>query len=192
MTAHTPNVRRRVMEPLPSRKKHVLLALSFLTLIIAGGYLLTNFFGNAKDAEVKGIVEVAPMPLPPASDTLDGDSEALPDFLAGDVPDNVNPTEIETPKIDALGNPVDAPITETTLSGIPSSRPISTTGPRTITIDGAPIDGSGSALVPAPISGLTRVSTYGRIPAIGATGSPTPSLWLAPETSASLVALQSP
>ena len=170
MTAHTPNVRRRVMEPLPSRKKHVLLALSFLTLIIAGGYLLTNFFGNAKDAEVKGIVEVAPMPLPPASDTLDGDSEALPDFLAGDVPDNVNPTEIETPKIDALGNPVDAPITETTLSGIPSSRPISTTGPRTITIDGAPIDGSGSALVPAPISGLTRVSTYGRIPAIGATG----------------------
>jgi len=139
------------MEPLPSRKKHMLLVLSFLTLIVAGGYLLTNFIGNANDAEVKGMVEVAPMPLPPASDTLDGDSEALPDLLAGEVPENVNPTEIAKPKLDALGNPVNAANTEASLPLTNASQPTSTTGPQTITIDGAPIDGSGSALVPAPI-----------------------------------------
>lgn len=170
MNARTPNVRRRAMEPLPSRKKHLLLALSFLTLIFAGGYILTSVFGNANDAEVKGTVEVAPMPLPPASDTLGGDSEALPDLLAGEVPENVNPTEIVKPEVDALGNPVGGAQPETTPTIITSPQPLSTSGPRTITIDGAPIDGSGSALVPAPISGLTKISAYGRIPAISSTG----------------------
>lgn len=170
MNAHTPNVRRRVMEPLPSRKKHVLLVLSFLTLIIAGGYLLTNTFGNAKDAEVKGTVAVSPMPLPPASDTLAGNSEALPDLLAGDIPENVNPTEISTPKVDALGNAVGAAPAPANPVSAGSPRPISTSGPRTITIDGTPIDGSSSALVPAPITGLTKMSSYGRIPAIGPNG----------------------
>ena len=170
MNARTPNVRRRAMEPLPSRKKHVLLALSFLTLIIAGGYILTSTFGNARDAEVKGTVQVAPMPLPPASDTLGGDSEALPDLLAGEVPENVNPTEIIKPKTDALGNPVGRPKVESSLPTISSALPSSPSGPRTITIDGAPIDGSGAALVPAPISGLTKISAYGRIPAISSTG----------------------
>jgi len=135
------------MEPLPSRKKHLLLALSFLTLIIAGGYLLTDFFGNANDAEVKGMVEIAPMPLPPASDTLDGDSEALPDLLAGEIPENVNPTVIVKPQVDALGNPVNGSNSETTLPLTTPSQPVFTSGPRTITIDGAPIDGSGSATI---------------------------------------------
>jgi len=170
MNARTPNVRRRAMEPLPSRKKHMLLVLSFLTLVIAGGYLLTSFFGNANDAEVKGTVQVAPMPLPPASDSLGGDSEALPDLLAGEIPENVNPTQIETPKVDALGNPVGATELEKTLPITPSPQPASRLGPRTITIDGAPIDGSGSALVPAPISGLSKIGTYGRIPAISTSG----------------------
>ena len=170
MNARTPNVRRRAMEPLPSRKKHLLLALSFLTLIIAGGYVLTSTFGDIQDAKVKGTVQVAPMPLPPASDTLGGDSEALPDLLAGEVPENVNPTEIIKPKTDALGNLVGKSKAESSSSVLSSSLPNSSSGPRTITIDGAPIDGSDSALVPAPISGLTKVSTYGRIPAISSTG----------------------
>jgi len=46
----------------------------------------------------------------------------------------------------------------------------SSSGPRTITIDGAPIDGSGAALVPAPISGLSKISAYGRIPTISPAG----------------------
>ena len=170
MNARTPNIRRRAMEPLPSRKKHMLLVLSFLTLVVAGGYLLTNLFGNVNDAEVKGTVEVAPMPLPAASDTLDGDSEALPDLLAGEVPENVNPTEVVKPKVDALGNPTNSPTISPTLPKASSPQPTTTSGPRTITIDGAPINGSSSALVPAPISGLTKMSTYGRVPTISATG----------------------
>lgn len=185
MNARTPNVRRRAMEPLPSPKKHLLLALSFLTLIIAGGYLLTNIFGNANDAEVKGSVEVAPMPLPPASDTLDGDSEALPDLLAGEVPENVNPTEVIKPAVDALGNPVDGSQPETSLPVQTSQPSHSTSGPRTITIDGAPINGSESALVPAPISGLTKMSAYGRIPAISPAGMTPLSAYKRPFSAAS-------
>jgi len=114
------------------------------------------------------------MPLPPASDTLGGDSEALPDLLAGEIPENVNPTEIVKPEVDALGNPVgasvDTPKEPSPLPSVSTQQPTTTSGPRTITIDGAPIDGSGSALIPAPISGLTKVSAYGRIPAISASG----------------------
>ena len=175
MTGHTPHTRRRAMEPLPSRKKHALLVACFLTVILAGGYLLTSSVGNENDATVKGTVSVAPMPLPPSFETLGGDTEALPDLLAGDVPVNVNPTEIVKPQIDALGNPVGNP---TNATSSPATLPVVTnsqsaaisSGPRTITIDGAPIDGSGSALVPAPISGLTKISPYGRVPAISATG----------------------
>lgn len=170
MNARTPNFRRRAMEPLPSRKKHALLALCFLTLIIAGGYLLTSLFGNVNDAEVKGTVAVAPIALPPASDTLGGDSEALPDLLAGEIPENINPTEVVEPKVDALGNAINTPEIET--SGAVTTPPSSTgsSAPRRITIDGAPIDGGGSALVPAPISGLTKIGTYGRIPAVNSSG----------------------
>jgi polysaccharide deacetylase 2 family uncharacterized protein YibQ len=171
------------MEPLPSRKKHVLLVLSFLTVIIAGGYVLTDVFGNETDAEVKGTVDVAAMPLPPASDSLDGNSEALPDLLAGDVPENVNPTEIAGPQTDALGNPVNAngpaaPSTQTS-----TSAPVSASGPRTITINGKPINQSDTALVPAPIAGLTKSGPYGRIPAISAAGMTPLSAYKRPYTS---------
>lgn len=157
------------MEPLPSRKKHALLVVSFLTVIIACAAFLTSYLGNAGDAEVKGTIDVAAMPLPPASDTLGGDSAALPDLLAGEVPENVNPTVAVKPSVDALGNPVGTANDETALPVVTNARP-SSAGPRTITIDGAPIDGSGSALVPAPISGLTKMSAYGRVPAIGPSG----------------------
>ena len=189
MNGNTPNVRRRAMEPLPSRKKHVLLVVSFLTVIMAAGYFLTAFIGNANDAEVKGTIDVAAMPLPPASDTLGGDSDALPDLLAGEVPENVNPTIAVKPSVDALGNPVGAPKSEATLPVVttPQSSSSSTpsSGPRTITIDGAPIDGSSAALVPAPISGLSKMSAYGRIPAVSANGMTPLSAYKRPHSLAS-------
>ena len=184
MSGFSPNTRRRVMEPLPSRRKHALLAVSFLTVLIAGGYLLTRSIGNANDATAKGAVAIAPMPLPPSSDTLAGNSESLPDLLAGEIPENVNPTEALKPSVDALGNPIGSArpqnVTITTAPQNPSS-----TGPRTITIDGAPIDGSASPLVPAPISGLTQTSSYGRIPAISSSGMTPVSAYKRPFNAAS-------
>ncbi|WP_051279231.1 divergent polysaccharide deacetylase family protein [Hellea balneolensis] len=170
MSGFSPNTRRRVMEPLPSRKKHALLVISFLTVIIALGYFLTSFVGNANDAKVKGTVSITPMPLPPSSDTLGGESDTLPDLLAGEVPENVNPTAIITPSVDALGNPVGSSFSQNTAPISATPQNPSRTGLRTITIDGAPINGDRSPLVPAPISGLTTPGTYGRIPAISSTG----------------------
>jgi len=158
MNGYNSNVRRRALQPLPSRKKHLLLAVSFLTVFAATAYGLTTLVGNPTDAEVVGDIAVAPMPLPPASDTLDGESDALPDLLAGDVPLNVNPTaivpSIEAPKRDALGNPVD--------DNQAATAPVTTVL--------APSDGSSSTLAPAPIAGLTKMSAYGRVPAISPSG----------------------
>ncbi|MEP3890130.1 MAG: divergent polysaccharide deacetylase family protein [Hellea sp.] len=171
MNAQNPNIKRRSLEPLPSRKKHALLVVSFLTIIISAAAFLTTFLGNANDAEVKGSIDVAAMPMPPASDTLGGDSQALPDLLAGDVPINVNPTRTIKPAVDALGNPIGPQNNAAPLPVVITGQaPSSSSGPRTITIDGAPIDGSSAGLVPAPISGLSRMSAYGRIPAISANG----------------------
>ncbi len=163
MTEPYQAVQRRYRQPLPSRRKHALLALCVLMLLISGIVFATKFLGNAKDADVAGAIAIEPLPLPPASDNLNGIGEALPDLLAGDVPENENPTE----KIDALGNPVQKPITEATPRTGPSSI---TNSPRSIMIDGAPIDGSASGLAPAPFAGLSKMSAYGRIPAIGPNG----------------------
>ncbi len=167
MTEPYQAVQRRYRQPLPSRRKHALLALCVLMLLISGIVVATKFLGNAKDADVAGAIAIEPLPLPPASDNLNGIGEALPDLLAGDVPENENPTE----KIDALGNPVhpsaQPPVATTTPQVILS--PI-TNGPQTIMIDGAPIDGNSSGLAPAPFAGLSKMSAYGRIPAIGPNG----------------------
>jgi len=163
------------MEPLPSRKKHALLAACTIAVILGTLSIMTSFLGRASDAVNKGTIAIAPAPLPPASNTLQATSDALPDLLAGDVKENVNPTEIiAKTATDALGNP----ISPTPSPQSPSSSlavdvitpPPSSNGPRVITIDGKPIGGTQSALVPAPIAGLTKISSYGQVPAISRAG----------------------
>jgi len=181
MSKSHPNISRRYMQPLPSRKKHALLVSCFLAVIIGSIVIVTNLLGQASDARSDGSIAVAPPDLPPASDTLEAQSEALPDLLAGDVSENVNPTiEIDKsntaamdPMTDALGNPLTSAPTSQDKS-LPTNTitiaPSENSGPRVITIDGKPIDGRGSALVPAPIAGLTKMSAYGQVPAISRAG----------------------
>jgi len=176
MSQDSRNVKRRYMEPLPSRKKHALLVACTLTVILSVVSMSANFLGQASDARSEGAIPIAPPPLPPESDTLAASSEALPDLLAGEVAANVNPTETitqaETGALDALGNPVASTPSQqlaTVLPVAPLTSP-SSTGPRVITIDGKPISGTQSALVPAPIAGLTKLSSYGQVPAISRTG----------------------
>jgi len=181
MSNSRPQISRRYMQPLPSRKKHVLLVTCFLTVIISYIIIITNVQGQASDARSIRSVAIAPPELPPASDTLEAQSEALPDLLAGDVLENINPTieidnrNTETLEVttDALGNPLTSTLSSQAIA-LPT-RPIAvdpstSVGPRVITIDGKPIDGQRSALVPAPIAGLTKISAYGQVPAISRAG----------------------
>ena len=196
MLENSPHIKRRYMQPLPSRKKHALLATSIITVVLGTLWIATNFLGKADDAHSKGVIAIAPPPLPAASDTLAATSDALPDLLAGEVKEGTNPTEdIQTQKLDALGNPISivegtSPATPTTItSSLPSqsisTSSLSTSGPQVIMIDGKPIDGSSRALVPAPISGLTKISSYGQVPAISRTGITPLSAYKRPFTPAS-------
>jgi len=194
MSQTSPNVQRRALQPLPSRKKHALLVMCTIAVILGTLSIVTNFLGQESDAKSKGSIAIAPPPLPPASDTLEATSEALPDLLAGDVAENTNPTEtiasatLPKTSTDALGNAIQTPPSNTALSiPIESNAALATTspssGPRVITIDGKPINGTQSALVPAPISGLTRISSYGQVPAISRAGITPLSAYKRPFTS---------
>ena len=191
MSQNSPQIKRRYMQPLPSRKKHALLVTCMITVVLGTLWIATNFIGKVDDARSKGVIAIAPPPLPAESDTLAATSDALPDLLAGEVKENANPTEvIETPKTDALGNPINSleetrPAAPTTLTSSLPSQQISTSGPQVIMIDGKPIDGSSKALVPAPISGLTKISSYGQVPAISRTGITPLSAYKRPFTPAS-------
>ncbi len=179
-------IQRRYMRPLPSRRKHALLALCTITACLGFLYITAEHFGSAEDARVSGSVPIAAAALPPASDSLSGDSEALPDLLAGDVGEGENPTlaiaDAQTAQAadaaprDALGNLVGADNSAqsapavSTLPTITTAQRLPANGPRVITIDGKPIDGSDEALPPAPISGLTQSSPFGKIPVISPSG----------------------
>lgn len=168
---------KRAPRKLPSVRRHILRAIAVLVLVLGVGAALVFLLSDPSDAIAKGEVRLDPVPLPPASDSLDGTSEALPDLLEGIVPDGENPTE----NLDALGNPIRSPdamvgpetsdrrpVTPPPVRPTPTDRP----GPKTILIDGRPIDGTpvASPLVKAPIANLSRVSPFGRIPKPGPNG----------------------
>ncbi len=174
---------KRKPRKLPSLRRHLLRAL-IITSIIAGIiFFVTKMLSNPQDAIAKGYVGVDPVPLPPSSDTLDGAAGALPDLLMSDVPLGSNPTESQRVRnnVDALGNPINGSggTTEDNLAGSqPLTLPANTTvpqtrGPKTILIDGKPLDGSApvsSPLLRAPLPGLSRPSPFGPIPQPAADG----------------------
>ena len=168
---------RRETRKLPSITRNVMRAALVLLLVPTAIYAAFQLSGNPRDAIAIGEVSIEPVPLPPASDTLEGETEALPDLLRGIVPEEVNPTE----RLDALGNPIGSPANPADLAGgndgsVPETiipQP-AVSGPRTILIDGKPLDGSvyfqSSPLPPAPIAGLSRSSPFGTVPTIGENG----------------------
>ncbi len=167
------HVRRRETN-LPSVRRHAIHASIFSLALIACLGIGYSVMGNQHDAIAEGKIGIERAPLPVASDNLAGNGTDLPDLLVGVVAEGENPTE----QIDALGNPTGQNI----LAGadpvppveqIASVRPIET-GPRTIMIDGKPIDGgdyySGAALPRAPFADIVRNSPYGPVPIMSATG----------------------
>lgn len=171
---------KRQPKKLPSVRRHILRALGIFIIAVSGAALIMVNFSDPNDAIALGEVKLEPTPLPPVADVLDVEAQILPDLFEGDVPEGANPTEI----LDALGNgpggvaPDDlagsqSPQTLSNIQNPRDNRPsITSTGPRTILIDGRPIDGNrrASPLVPAPIPSLSRVTPYGPVPQPGANG----------------------
>jgi len=168
-------VRRETAEP-PSVVSHAVRAFLFLFIAIAVIWVGYKTLGNEKDAIATGAVEIEAAPLPAASDNLAGNGTDLPDLLV-EIPEGANPTE----RLDALGNPKSAPAVDNLAGNIPQ-QPVETianiqpvpTGPKTILIDGKPIEGGGAfptnALPRAPFADITRNSPFGPMPTISATG----------------------
>ena len=167
---------KRDRRKLPSIRRHALTALICILAFTGLAYAGFVTLSNPNDAVASGEVGLDPVPLPPSSDSLNGQSDSLPDLLAGVVPSGQNPTQSGPRRFDALGNPI-GQSSDIGLAGAEKkpARPapsISSSGPRTILIDGKPIDGAyrSSPLVRAPLSHITRSGPFGRVPTPAADG----------------------
>ena len=142
--AHThPN--RRTALTLPSRRKHIALAAALFIIGVAAPIFCVAAFGDSLDAQSEGRLALAPLPPVEPLSPLNNESLDVPDLLAGDVPEGVNPTETL-----ASIAPQETPPATDAATGIE---------PKRIDIPQTTI-----ALPPAPIPGLTRNSSFGPVP----------------------------
>ena len=142
----------------PSPRKHGIIAVSSMTAII-----LTLFYGaqylkkNALNNKVTKIAITPQAPTDPIADPNIPPSETLetnlPDLLGGEVPLDVNPTDV------LAGGETESTTTK-------PAQTDDTPRPRLIRINGQPAGrDAATPLVKAPIQGLSRQSPYGDIPA---------------------------
>lgn len=166
-----PYVLKRHATHLPSIRRHLVWAVMVLVLCAVFLWLYPRTYGQQEDAKAQGYTRVDPLPLPPAQDNLlsESGSEALPDLFAGDedifdTPENNAPgitANVSTPA------PTGNPIASTTLRTAAEDRP------DTILINGKPVSAGATfagtseqkPLTRAPISGLSRKSRFGSVPA---------------------------
>ncbi len=192
-------VKRRKPVKLPSIGLHLFWALSTMMFLGVGGWAFLKSFGSETDAVPQGIVEVEAQPLPPQSDSLEGNSDTLPDLFEGEVPDDVNPTEtllggVQAPgtkpatrsDVDALGNPLsEDPNTDLfgpaeIVNSVPSeTTPITT--PRGALIINGEVITPAISLPPAPIGGLSRQTVFGSAPGPNAQGLTPHALYARPK-----------
>jgi len=172
---------------LPLVQKHIFLAVAILFGQSISLGLCATLLVNPEDFVAIGEVGIEPVPLPTSEETELTANVIIPDLLEGDVPLDVNPTV----SIDALGN--SAPNTSNGLAGSnqSSDRPvervsnITSSGPKTILIDGKPINGAAfptAALPKAPFADLVRNSPFGPVPAISNSGRRAVSAYARPFT----------
>ena len=145
--------RRRQLE-LPKRRWHILGALSLLALVGIAGALAFTKPAPHTDPFTSGQLALAPLPQPLVATNLNSDNDALPDLLAGEVPEGENPTQIarDQGNTDALGNPVKTD-TETPVSPPKNN-------PKVVLVDGKPLE-DGPAKTYA---GLTQEGPFGPLP----------------------------
>jgi len=150
----TASSRRRRQLELPKRRWHVLGAVALVALAaIAGALVLTKPVPDT-DPFTSGQLALEPLPQPLLATNLNSENDALPDLLAGEVPEGENPTQIARNQgnTDALGNPVN------TGTQTPKSAP--QVKPKVVLVDGKPLD-DGSAKTYAE---LTQNGPFGPLP----------------------------
>jgi polysaccharide deacetylase 2 family uncharacterized protein YibQ len=171
-TASNTVVNRRRRFVLPKRRWHILgaiLVLAFFTGALARVALSPVL---DKDPNVTGEIALDAIPQPLPSTHLEAESDALPDLLAGDVPQGENPTAAAArsksngndPKVDALGNPIKTS-SSSQVSRTPSGQ-AAAPKPKTILIDGKALDGGSATLFPK----LTRQGRFGPLPTVAPDG----------------------
>ncbi len=142
---------RRTPRKIPSVRKHGLSAVLLLAILTLSVWSWLNISAKNKPAK-EPILEVT---LPePASAEAPGRDVPLPDLLAQDnIPADVNPTE----RVALVGEP-----SRQTVKTRPASRP-------PVMIDGQPLDNRKTIidftpLPPAPVSGMSRMTSFGPVP----------------------------
>ncbi|CAM3874609.1 divergent polysaccharide deacetylase family protein [Litorimonas haliclonae] len=150
----TASSRRRRQLELPKRRWHILGAFALLALVAITSVMVLIKPAPDTDPYTSGQLALEPLPQPLLATNLNSDNDALPDLLAGEVPEGENPTQIarNQGKTDALGNPVKTDI-ET-----PASPP--KVEPKVVLVDGKPLD-DGSAKTYAE---LTVEGPFGPLP----------------------------
>ena len=152
--------RRRRELKLPKRRWHLVGAFVLLALAaLAAAYVLSTPPPKT-DKYTSGQLELDALPLPLLATNLNSENQALPDLLAGEVPEGENPTRLAVKKseTDALGNPVSAPKTPEKLK--------TSTDPKTVLIDGQPLDGGTAKTYPE----LSKSGPFGPLPKKAANG----------------------
>ncbi|MEP6343427.1 MAG: divergent polysaccharide deacetylase family protein [Maricaulaceae bacterium] len=158
---HSRNVRRDSRNG-PSPFKHGVVAVTAMTIVILTLYASAQYIKDiASNDNVKKVTITPTAPDDIKNLANDGQTEGietnLPDLLGGEVPANVNPTEV------LAGGTEDTNVTPPQTNDTPQ--------PRLIRINGQPAGRDrATPLIKAPIQGLSRQSPYGPIPAKSETG----------------------
>jgi len=146
---------RRTPRKMPSVRKHGLSAVLLLAILTLSVWSWLNI--SAKNKPDKGPIFEVALPVPTAVEAL-GSEVQLPDLLAQDnIPADVNPTE----RVALVG---EAKRRTSVVKPNPGSRPSGS-----VMIDGRPLDNRKTIigftpLAPAPISGMSRMTSFGPVP----------------------------
>lgn len=182
MTSSGGYSRRRRKLKLPKRRWHVLGGIVLLALTALAVASIAISPAPEMDKNTSGQLTLETLPQPLMATNLNSESDALPDLLAGEVPEGANPTRTrQTPtQTDALGNPVSNKSANTPPADSPTAP---STKPKTVLIDGQPLD-SGSAEI---YSDLSRSGPFGPLPKKAANGQTVFKAYRKDEPSASTV-----
>lgn len=158
--------RKRGELKLPKRRWHVLGAFALLAITACATALLLTSPAPETDKLTSGQIALGSLPQPLMATNLNSENDALPDLLAGEVPEGENPTRLaqEKTETDALGNSVQNTPSPSSSNSSSTSNP--SQEPKVVLIDGQPLDGGSAEIFPE----LSKSGPFGPLPKTAANG----------------------